>query len=97
MAKTKNKDELYADAINGITEKLSHEIIKEYSKLPEELQKGLVLIKSSQLLLANVLCQIAMNREELDELASLQGEEMQNLIMDCAMIGYADKFGIIGH
>lgn len=92
-----NENELYAEAINNITEQLSEILLKEFSKLPSDLQKGLVLIKSSQLLLANVLCQVAMNKDELEEIAAAQGEEMRELIFDCAVIGFAKKFGLINH
>lgn len=97
MSDAQDENELFADAINNITEKLSAELIKEYSKLPADLQKGLVLIKSAQLLLANVLCQVAIDRDELEMIAQEQGAEMNQLIFDCAVIGFSSKFGIVNH
>lgn len=92
-----DEHEIYAEVINAITERLSALLIKRYEKLPEELQKGLVLVRSVQLLLANIICQVALNKNELDMLANAQNDDMKELIETCAVIKYAHKFGIVKH
>ena len=92
-----NQDELITDAINNITEKLSKVLLKEFLKLPKDLQVNVVLIKSAQLLLANILCHIAMTKEELENIANEQGPEMKELIANCAFTGFAHKFDANTH
>lgn len=84
-------------AINSLTETISHELLKKFLTLPSSQQKNLVLIKSSQLLLANVLCQIASTEDELQQLLSSQGEELKELTLDCAASGYGEKFQVKKH
>lgn len=91
------KDELITNAINSITEKLSNILLQEFLKLPTELQMNIVLIKSAQLLLANVLCHVATNNEELEKISDDQGIEMKELIFNCAFSGFADKFDLNKH
>lgn len=92
-----NQDELIADAINTITEKVSKVMLQEFLKLPTEVQINLVLIKSSQLLLANILCQVAADKEELEKIAEDQGIELKELTFNCASTGFSDKFDINKH
>jgi hypothetical protein len=91
------QDELIADAINSLTEKVSKLLLNEFLQLPDELQMNIILIKSSQLLLANVLCSVAGNRDELDKITAEQGSEMKELVDNCAFSGFADKFDIDKH
>jgi hypothetical protein len=49
-------------------------------------------MKSAQLLLANILCHIAVNKNELENLANDQGVELKELTMNCAISGFGDKF-----
>lgn len=91
-----DEDELVT-AINSITETISHEMLKKFLTLPSSQQKSFVLIKSSQLLLANILCQAASTEEELRELLSTQGEELKELTLDCAISGYGKKFQLKKH
>ena len=86
-----------ANAINNITEKISNQLLEEFLKLPHNLQKNVVPIKSAQLLLANILCSVAETKEELDQLSNYQLDELKHLITDCAMTGFAKKFGVIKH
>lgn len=92
-----NQEELLTNAINKLTEKLSVLLLKELLKLPEELQTGFVLIKTAQLLLSNILCQVASNKEGLEKIAQEQGEEIKELTINCAYAGFADKFEINKH
>lgn len=85
------------DAINSINESVSQEMLKKFLSLPSSQRTNLVLIKSSQLLLANVLCQVAANEEELHELLSAQELELKELTLDCAMSGYGEKFQFNKH
>lgn len=91
------QDELLTGAINQITEKLSHVLLENFLSLPKELQVNIILIKSAQLLLANVLCHVAGTKEELDNIADNQGLEIKDLIVNCAYIGFSEKFGIKKH
>ncbi|RDI48790.1 hypothetical protein [Aquicella lusitana] len=93
----KSQDESIADAINTITEKLGSLLLQEFLKLPQDLQINLVLIKSAQLLLANILCQVAANNEELEKIADDQGAEMKELTYTCAVTGFSNKFDINKH
>lgn len=90
-------NEIMINAINSITAKLSDELLQEFLNLPNEAQKNLVLLKIVQLLLANVLCQIAIDIEELELLAANQSSELNELILNCAATGYAKKFGLVNH
>ncbi len=62
------QDEMILNAINNITEKLSKMLLREFLKLPPELQMNLVMIKSAQLLLANILCHVANDNDELKKI-----------------------------
>ena len=95
--KIENQDESITNTINDITEKLSSVLLQEFLKLPKELQINIVLIKSTQLLLANILCHVATTKEELESIADGQGVEMKELIFNCAFTGYSDKFDINKH
>lgn len=88
---------LVTDAINTLTEKLSIVLLKEFLELPDDVQINLVLIKTVQLLLANVLCQVATNNDELKKIVADQGVEMKELTFSCALTGFPEKFGIIKH
>lgn len=90
-------DEVITNAINTLTEKLSKTILKDFLKLPKELQMNIVLIKSAQLLLANILCHIASNKEELKKISEVQGAEISELILNCAFTGFAGKFDLNKH
>jgi hypothetical protein len=92
-----NQDEAITNAINNITEKLSHALLQEFLKLPEALQVNIILIKSAQLLLANVLCHVAMTKDELDNIADAQGAEMKELTLNCAFSGFMEKFDMSKH
>lgn len=95
--KIEQQDELIAHAINHITEKVSSELLKEFLKLSTDLQLNIVLIKSAQLLLANILCHVATTKEELKNIADNQGVEMKELTFNCALTGFSDKFDINKH
>lgn len=86
------KEEAVTAAINNITGKVSEVMLQEYMKLPADIQIGLILIKSTQLLLANVLCQIAADHDELNKLMDEQAEDIKELTHTCAHTGFADKF-----
>ena len=92
-----NTDESITNAINNITEKLSSLLLQEFLQLPKELQINIVLIKSAQLLLANILCHVATTKEELENIADAQGIEMKELTFNCAFTGFSDKFNIKKH
>lgn len=92
-----DKDQLISNAINKLTEKMSGILLEELLKLPEELQTGFVLIKSTQLLLANILCQVATNKDILNKLGDEQGEQIKELTLNCAYSGFAEKFGLNKH
>lgn len=91
------EDELITNAINNITEKLSVILLQEFLKLPKQHQINLVLMKSAQLLLANILCQIAANKDELEKIIDSQGIEIKELTLNCSFTGFSDKFEIITH
>lgn len=92
-----SQDEAITNAINNITEKLSNELLQEFLSLPKELQINIVLIKSAQLLLANILCHVASTKEELENIVNAQGLEMNELTFNCAFTGFADKFDTQKH
>ena len=92
-----NQDESITNAINNVTEKLSSVLLQEFLKLPKELQINIVLIKSAQLLLANILCHVATTKEELENIADAQGVEMKELTLSCAFTGFSDKFDANKH
>jgi len=92
-----NQEELITNAINNITEKLSMVLLQEFLKLPTELQINIVLVKSAQLLLANILCHIATSKEELKKITDDQGDEMSELTFNCAFTGFSDKFNANKH
>lgn len=91
------QDELITNAINTITEKLSKVLLQEFLNLPTELQINMILIKSAQLLLSNILCHVATNKEELEKISNGQGIELKELIFNCAFIGFSDKFDLNKH
>lgn len=93
----RGQEELITNAINTITEKLSELLLAELLKLPDELQTGFVLEKVGQLLLSNILCQIASTKADLDKISSKQGQEIIELTTNCAYVGFADKFEIPKH
>jgi hypothetical protein len=90
-------DELITNAINALTEKLSKVLLQDFLKLPSELQMNIILIKSAQLLLANVLCHVATNKEELESISNDQGAEIKELTFNCAFTGFSDKFDLNKH
>lgn len=92
-----NPEESITNAINNITEKLSNVLLQEFLQLPKELQINIVLIKSSQLLLANILCHVAATKVELENIADAQGVEVKELTFNCAFTGFSDKFDIKKH
>jgi hypothetical protein len=91
------QDELITNAINTITEKLSKTLLQAFLKLPTELQMNIILIKSAQLLLANILCHVATNKEELEKIPDDQGTELKELIFNCAFTGFSGKFDLNKH
>lgn len=94
---TEIQDESITDAINTITDKLSKVLLEEFLKLPTELQINIILIKSSQLLLANILCHVTANKEELEKISNDQGAEIKELTFHCAFTGFSDKFDLNKH
>jgi hypothetical protein len=92
MSNNDAENEKLVNAINHITEKLSDALLDEFLQLPDDEQKNIVLIKATQLLLANVLCQVAEDKPELDTISDLQGDELKELINDCISTGFSDKF-----
>jgi heme/copper-type cytochrome/quinol oxidase subunit 3 len=92
-----NHDELITEAINKITEKLSKVLLQDFLKLPKELQLNIVLIKTTQLLLSNILCHVATNRDELEKISNEQGVEIKELIFNCAFTGFSNKFDLNKH
>jgi hypothetical protein len=91
------QDESITDAINNITEKLSKVLLKEFLALPKELQINIVLIKSAQLLLANVLCHVATTQGELEAITDAQGSDVKELTLNCASTGFSEKFSVQKH
>ncbi|EKD73983.1 MAG: hypothetical protein ACD_45C00118G0004 [uncultured bacterium] len=94
---TDNQNELVVHAINTLTEKMSIVLLQEFLKLPKELQINLALIKSAQLLLANILCQVAVSQEELMKLIDEQDGEIKELTTNCAFTAFAKKFQVKKH
>lgn len=90
-------DELITDAINTITEKLSKVLLDDFLQLPKELQLNIILIKSAQLLLANILCHVADNKEELEKISDDQGLELKDLTFNCAFMAFTHKFDLNKH
>ncbi len=89
---TENQEESIAQAINGLTQKVSAVLLEEFLNLDESLQFNVVLIKAAQLMLANILCQVAANTEELDQLAAMQDDELKGLIHYCIHTAFSNKF-----
>lgn len=94
---TDNQEELITNAINTLTENLSKVLLQEFLKLPTELQMNIILIKSAQLLLANILCHVATSKNELEKVVDEQGVEMKELTFNCAFTGFSDKFDFNKH
>lgn len=92
-----SQDELITNAINNVTQKISQVLLEEFLNLPTELQMNIVLIKSAQLLLANILCHVATSKDELEKIADEQGIEMKELTFNCAFTGFSDKFDVNKH
>lgn len=82
------------DAINMLTEKLSKVLLDEFLALSDELHVNVVLIKTAQLLLANILCQVSENIEELNKISDLQGTELKELAQHCALTAFSNKFNL---
>ncbi len=91
------EDEMFLDTINQLTETVSNRLLEDFLKLPDDLQKNVVLVKVAELLLANILCHIATDKKELDEIIEQQVVEMKELIADCAATGFAHKFSSSTH
>lgn len=92
-----DQEESLTLAINSITEKLSQVLLQEFLNLPAELQMNIILIKSAQLLLANILCHVATNKDELQHISDEQGEDIKELTFNCALSGFSDKFEVNKH
>lgn len=90
-------DELITQSVNSITEKLSNVLLQEFLKLPNELQLNVILIKSTQLLLANIYCHVAMSMEELEKIIDSQAHEIKELTLNCAFSGFSQKFTLDKH
>ena len=88
-----DENELYLQTINTLTEIVSDRLLEEFLKLPEKIQKNVILIKVAELLLANILCHVAKSNEELTDITTQELVELKELISDCAMTGFANKFG----
>ena len=80
-----------------LTQKTSETLLKEFLKLPKDAQTNLVLIKSSQLLLSNILCQVVSDIEELEMMINEQDNDIRELTLNCATTAFADKFNIKKH
>lgn len=91
------QEERATDAINQLTSKVSNTLLEEFKQLPEDMQLNVVLIKTVQLLLANVLCHVAVNRQEFDNILEAQGDEIKELTYTCASTAFADKFEMNKH
>lgn len=94
---TDNQEDLITNSINTLTENLSKVLLQDFLKLPTELQMNIILIKTAQLLLANVLCHVATNKEELDKITDEQGVEIKELTFNCAYSGFSHKYDINKH
>jgi hypothetical protein len=92
-----NQDEAITNAINSITGKISYVLLQNFLILPNELQLNVVLLKSVQLLLVNILCQVATTNDELTDIGNVQGSEIKELTINCTYAGFADKFSINKH
>ena len=86
------ENEIYLESINNLTEIVSNRLLDEFLNLPEDLQKNIVLIKVAELLLANILCHVAKDNDELAEITQQELVELKELITDCAISGFAAKF-----
>jgi len=94
---SESQEEKLTNAINSLTEKISGLLLEEFIKLPQELQLNIVMIKSAQLLLANILCHVATTKIELQKIADEQGNEISELSLNCAYSGFSDKFEMVKH
>lgn len=92
-----NQDEIITNTINNMTEKLSSVMLQEFLNLPKELHINMILIKSAQLLLANILCHVATNKDELENITNDQGTEIKELTFNCVLTGFSNKFNISKH
>lgn len=91
------QDECITNAINAITDRLSKVLLQEFLNLKTELRLNIILIKSAQLLLSNILCHVATNKEELEKISNEQGIQLKELIFNCAFTGFANKFDLNKH
>jgi hypothetical protein len=93
----KSQEERATDAINSLTSSLSDALLEGFNQLPKDLQLNVVMIKTVQLLLANVLCHVAHNKAEFDDIVTVQGAEITDLSYACANTAFAGKFGLNKH
>lgn len=93
----KSQEERATDAINSLTSDVSNALLEGFNQLPQDLQLNVVMIKTVQLLLANVLCHVAQNKQEFDDIVTVQGSEISELAYTCANVAFAAKFGIEKH
>jgi hypothetical protein len=85
------------DIINTITSQLNKTLVSEFLKLPKEAQTGLVLTKSVQLLLANVLCQVTDSKDELEQLLADHTAAIKTLTLRFAQLEFSRKFTTVTH
>lgn len=93
----KSQEERATDAINELTSSISDALLEGFNQLPQDLQLNVVMIKTVQLLLANVLCHVAQSKAEFDDIVTVQGAEITDLAYACANTAFAGKFGINKH
>lgn len=93
----KSQEERATDAINELTSSVSNALLEGFNQLPQDLQLNVVMIKTVQLLLANVLCHVAKNKQEFDDIVTVQGAEITELAYTCANVAFAAKFDIDKH
>lgn len=93
----KTQEERATDAINGLTSIVSNALLEGFNELPNDLQLNVVMIKTVQLLMANVLCHVAANKQEFDDIVTVQGSEIAELSYACAQTAFAEKFGLNKH
>lgn len=93
----KSQEERATDAINDLTSEVSDALLAGFNQLPKDLQLNVVMIKTVQLLLANVLCHVAGNKQEFDDIVTVQGAEISELSYACANTAFAEKFGMNKH
>jgi hypothetical protein len=72
-------------------------LLREFLKLPPDYQLNIVMIKSAQLLLSNVLCHVADNMYELEGIIGEQADDLKELTQNCAAAAFPEKFAIQKH